>query len=108
MQQSVQEQVMDGAEVFFILKDRKLILAQRHPPESFYIKGMMENGRFIPKSTVLGIGDLAQDGRYGWLELHSKEFFPMESDRKAITPFVKGYMQQDNFVPSVREIYSEP
>lgn len=105
-------QVVDGAEVFFILRDQKIvpIAADKTIPSSFYIKGVIEGGDFVPKSAVLGVGDLAKDGtRYGWLELKAKEFYPMESDKKALTPFVKGYITSDgSFVPSMREVFDEP
>lgn len=98
----------DSTEVFFILKNQEIIPAQKLVPDSFYVTGIIRNGQFIHKSQVLGIGELATSGRYGWLELNSKEFNPMESPKKAITPFVKGYLTKGGFVPANREIYSEP
>jgi hypothetical protein len=97
----------DGTEVVFILANQKLIESPRIAPEGFYVRGIMENNQFKPKSAILGIGELATNGRYGWLELISKEFFPMESDRKALTPFVKGYITKTGFIPSVREVFDE-
>lgn len=108
--QETSSQVADGSEVFFILKNQQIIPidSDKKTPSTFYIKGLMEGGEFIPKSTVLGVGDLAKDGRYGWLELKTKEFNPMESDKKAVTPFVKGYMNGESFIPSMREVFDEP
>jgi len=103
-----EQQWHDGAEAIFILANQAVIQTQKHPPDGFYVKGVLENGVFRPKTGVLGIGELATDGRYGWLELNSKEFFPMESDRRALTPFVKGYMTDRGFMPSVREVFDEP
>lgn len=111
---SLQEKTMqekewrDGMEVFFVLHNQELMQVQRQTPEGFYVKGIIVGGQFMPKTTVLGVGDLAQSGRYGWLELNTKEFFPMESPKKALTPFVKGYMTNNGFVPSSREVFSEP
>jgi hypothetical protein len=104
----MQEPLRDGTDVFFILFDQKIIEAPKQVPESFYIKGVIEGGEFNPKSDILGVGELAKEGRYGWLELLSKEFYPMESDKKAVTPFVKGYMVGKGFVPSMREVFKEP
>lgn len=98
----------EGAEVFFVLKSREVIPSQKAPPEGFYVRGKIERGRFKPKSMVLGIGDLAKGGHYGWLELNSKEFFPMESDRKADMPFIKGYLIKEEFKPSEREVIDAP
>jgi hypothetical protein len=98
----------NGTEVFFILRNQQITEVHKETPEDFYIKGLIEDGGFIPKSNVLGIGELARSGRYGWLELISKEFYPMESDKKANTPFVKGYMTDQGFVPSMREVFDEP
>jgi hypothetical protein len=98
----------DNTEVFFILQNQTLVPAQRQVPESFYVAGIIRNGEFISKSQVLGIGELAKNGHYGWLELSSKEFNPMDSSKKATTPFVKGYMTKNGFIPSNRDIYSEP
>lgn len=98
----------DGSEAFFILLDQSIVEAHKQTPEHLYIKGVIEGGRFSPKSEILGVGDLAKEGRYGWLELSSKQFYPMESDKRAITPFVKGYMTQEGFAPSTREVYKNP
>jgi len=98
----------EGAEVFFVLKNREIIPTQKMPPEGFYVRGKIERGRFKPQSGVLGIGELANVGRYGWLELNSKEFFPMESDRKADMPFVKGYLIEEEFKPSERDVIMSP
>lgn len=108
MDYTSEDQWQNGSEVFYILHNQKIVAAQKQVPEEFYVKGLMEEGEFLPKSGVLGMGDLAKDGRYGWLELHTKEFFPMESDKKAITPFVKGYMTGKGFVPSARDVFEEP
>lgn len=108
MQEESQEQLQDGTDVFFILRNQELIQSMKHPPDSFYIKGIIENGDFLPRSAILGVGEMAKAGRYGWLELSSREFFPMESDKKAVTPFVKGYMTDKGFIPSVRDVFDEP
>ncbi len=100
--------LIDGTEVFFMLKNQSVVSAQKTAPEGFYVKGVMEGGRFSAQSNVLGIGQLATSGRYGWLELNSREFFPMESDQKANTPFVKGYITPQGFVPSEREVIDTP
>lgn len=108
MQGTEQEALTDGTEVFFVLRNQQVIQVQKQGPENFYIKGIIEEGEFVPKSGILGNGELAKSGRYGWLELGSREFFPMESDKKASTPFVKGYMTPQGFIPSMREVFSEP
>lgn len=108
MQGNNKEIWQENTEVFFILRNQQMEEVQKNVPSSFYVKGIITNGEFIPKSGVLGIGELATSGRYGWLELKSKEFYPMESDRKVITPFVKGYMTDNGFVPSVREVFDAP
>lgn len=95
----------DGTEVFFCLKNQSVLSSA---PDGFYVKGIMENGRFNATSNVLGLGQLATSGRYGWVELNSGEFFPMESDQKANTPFVKGYITKDGFIPSEREVIDTP
>lgn len=98
----------DNTEVFFVLSTQEILPQQKQVPTSFYVSGIIRNGEFVNKSQVLGIGELATDGRYGWLELQSKEFNPMESSKKAQTPFVKGYLTKKGFVPSSREVFSEP
>ncbi len=102
------ESYQNGSEVFLVLRDQQIQGSQKHPPSTFYIKGLMENNEFVPKSSILGNGELATKGRYGWLELGSCEFFPMESDKRAKTPFVKGYMTPEGFFPSARDVFSEP
>lgn len=102
------ETLSDNTEVFFILNTQEIVPAQKQVPSSFYVTGIIKNSEFINKSQVLGTGELATDGRYGWLELKSKKFNPMESAKKAITPFVKGYLTKEGFIPSSREVFSEP
>jgi|JI10StandDraft_1071094.scaffolds.fasta_scaffold1505630_1 hypothetical protein len=109
MNLSSEERIENNSEVFFILSNQTIIRAQKTMPQGFYVKGSMEGGKFIAKSDVLGVGNLATSGRYGWLELQSKSFFPMESDRKALAPFVKGYQNAaGDFVPSEREVINIP
>ena len=100
--------LQEGTEVFFVINTREIILSQKATPEGFYVRGKIERGRFRPKGGVLGIGNLATEGRYGWLEINTKEFFPMESDKKADMPFLKGYMVEDEFKPSEREVIDGP
>ena len=66
---------VEGTELFFLLLPQKLVLAEKNPPEGFYIKGLVNNKKFKPTSQILGIGELATSGRYGWLELNTQEFF---------------------------------
>lgn len=108
MQIKTDHDLGEGADVFFLFRTKEIIAAQKTPPEGFYVRGKIERGRFRPKSGVLGVGDLARGGRYGWLELNSKDFFPMESDRKADMPFVKGYVNDNNFIPSERDVIDSP
>lgn len=108
MQEQHEPSWQDGSEVFYVLKNQKIVVAEKQMPETFYIKGLIEDGQFIPKSSILGTGDLGKTGRYGWLELRTGSFNPMESPVKAVTPFVKGYMTDRGFVPSVREVFDEP
>lgn len=108
MQTQEANQYSNGDEVFFILQSQQLILAQKTPPKNFYVKGIIENNSFKPTSEVLGAGTLASNGDYGWLEIKSKQFHPMESARTAITPFIKGYMTKAGFIPSEREVFDTP
>ena len=119
-QQSQQEEAMhmasentldhlsDGSEAVFLISSQSVVVDTKSKPEGFYIKGTIHAGKFHPTSEVLGIGELATKGRYGWLELNSRIFFPMESDQKANTPFIKGYLTDDGFVPSLREVIDTP
>src|SRR5262245_18717332 len=107
MQDSIEQKWQDSTEVYFLLATQEMIEVKKHPPEGFYVKGVVEGGQFVPKSSILGIGELAKEGRYGWLELNTKEFFPMESDRKATTPFVKGFQTEGGFIPSVRDVFND-
>lgn len=102
-------QLQDGTKVFFILDERQVIPAQKHMPNSFYVEGVIEDGKFVSKSNVMGVGEMAASGeQYGWLELSTVEFHPMESARKAETPFVKGFMTRKKFKPSNREVFNAP
>jgi len=110
MSKLTRENLSEGTDLFFVLSSQELLLAEKTPPNDFYIKGVVQNKKFKPMSQVLGIGELANSasGRYGWLELNTQEFHPMESDRKAETPFVKGYMTAKGFVPAIRDVIDVP
>lgn len=102
------EHLSDGSEAIFLISSQSIIADSKSKPEGFYIKGTIHDGKFHPNSEILGIGELATQGRYGWLELNSRIFFPMESDQKANTPFIKGYLTDNGFIPSIREVIDIP
>lgn len=109
MQHQAKIASFEGQEVYYILSKGEIEPHSKDRPNTFYIEGSIREGRFFPKSKVLGVGDLGKDGRYGWLELNTNEFSPMESGKGAVTPFVKGYQSQSgSFVPSDREVYTTP
>lgn len=99
---------VEGTELFFLLLPQKIVVAEKNPPDGFYVKGLVSNRKFKPMSQILGIGEMANSGRYGWLEINTQEFHPMESDKKAQTPFVKGYMGPKGFSPSIRDVIDAP
>lgn len=95
----------ENLSVFFRLIDGKILTLGEQEPSSFYVKGHLENGRFIVESQVLGAGQLASSGRPGWMELPSGEFFSQEVMRGVISPYVNGFMTNNGFVPSSREVH---
>ena len=99
---------VDGTDLFFLLLPQKIVIAEKNPPEGFYVKGLVNNKKFKPTSQVLGIGEMASSGRYSWLEINTQEFHAMESDKKAVTPFVKGYMTPKGFLPALRDVIDAP
>jgi hypothetical protein len=100
----------EGQEVFYVLSKGEILPMAQEKPKTFYVEGWVRRGKFFPKlNKVLGIGDLGTEGHRGWLELNSNEFYPIESGKGAITPFVKGYKNsQGQFIPSEREVYIMP
>jgi hypothetical protein len=100
-------QFQDKQTVFFILKNGAMCTTKDNfDPETLYVKGSMENGQFIVdvKNGVQGDGPLSQSGRQGWLEICSGEFFPDETGKAPVSPYVNGYMTNEGFIPSSKII----
>ncbi len=100
-------QFQEKQTVFFILKNGAMCTANDNlDPKILYVKGHMENGYFIVdvKSGVQGDGQLSQSGRQGWLEIGSGEFFPDETGKAPISPYVNGHMTNEGFIPSSKAI----
>lgn len=98
----------NGTEAIFILKEQKILPKGKQLPQDFYITGTIIDGNFVVNGKIQGTGSLGAAGRKGWLELNTNEFFPEESGRRAISPFVQGYMTDNGFVPSTREVSVSP
>jgi hypothetical protein len=97
--------MVTGDEVFLLLKDASIISAtSNQAPGSFYIRGKLQNGTFLPQSEVLGDGDLKKEGQKGWLELSSRRFFTETASQMKQTPYVVGYITSNGFVPDSREL----
>lgn len=96
----------EGQEVIFIISSKTIKIKDKELPNEFYIAGKIENGLFVPTNkNVLGKGELAKDGRKGWIELNNQEFYLEESGRSAQSPFISVFLNnQGAFIPSKKEI----
>lgn len=94
----------ENEEVFFVLKNATMCSAMSPIPNSFYIRGRVHNGQFVPESTVLGEGEFEVIGQNGWLEIKIGKFYPAHTAQAPISPYVEGHMTDYGFVPSRREI----
>lgn len=97
---------MTTATVFYVLKDSTILSETDSVPDSFYLVGHMENGRFIlDQNRVLGEGKFAKEGRPGWLEISNNQFYSQETPRSVTSPYIKGYMTTVGFVPSTEFVH---
>lgn len=95
----------EGEPVYLHLGTQQLWRRTRGVPEGFYLEGRFENGGFVPQGGVLGEGPMgADDGVPGWLELANGQFCPDQTGRPPFSPFVKGRMTAEGFVPSSRAL----
>lgn len=96
----------EGQEVIFIISTKTVKIKDKELPEEFYITGKIDNGLFIPTNkSVLGKGELAKNGRKGWIELNNQEFYAEESAKSAQSPFISVFLNDKGYyIPSRREI----
>lgn len=80
------------------------IVAADQKPAGFYVEGFLEGEIFVPKGQILGSGSFGQSGQPGWVELSNQQFFPEQTGRAPISPYIEGFMTDDNFLPSSRLI----
>ena len=98
---SISYSSLEKATVYYILKNSTIAEKNDSVPNSFYLIGHMENGQFIlDENRVLGEGKLAKAGRPGWLEINSNQFYSQETPRSVTSPYIKGYMTEEGFIPS--------
>ena len=71
----------------------------------FYVKGRFENGQFFISGLIVGDAELATQGIPGWFELSAQKFYSQQTAQAPVSPYVVGYMTDQGFVPSRREIY---
>ena len=95
----------ENQSVFFVLSTGKIQPASEPSPASFHIKGHFSGGRFIVESQVLGSGILASSGRPGWMEIPSGQFYSQEVMRGQTPPYINGYMTEEGFIPSSRQVH---
>jgi hypothetical protein len=71
---------------------------ETEPPTEPYLRGRILGGLFQPTGGVSGIMSEPPPRRIvtrGWLELRSRAFFPENSKRERIPPFVEGYQDAE-------------
>ena len=95
----------EGEEVFFVLKNASMCKVNAKEPTSFFLKGRVHNGNFLPQSEILGSEPLAHDGTKGWLELESGKFYTTQTPRSPKSPYVNGFMTDEGFVPDSKQIH---
>lgn len=89
--------------MFLTLQSSKMS-AESPEPGSFYVQGRVKDGHFVPESGVLGEGQFAAEGTRGWLELTTGQFHPDHAMRTPESPYIKGVLTKNGFVPSSREV----
>lgn len=96
-----------GDAAFFILQSCTICPANSNQtPQTFYVKGHMDRSRFVPESQVMGEGSLElQTGTPGWLELDTGHFYPMQTARAPVSPYIKGNMTTQGFIPANRQVH---
>ena len=94
----------ENSDMHFSFESAK-VSATRNTPTGFYVRGHMEDGQFVPEGKILGDGSLDVEGRAGWMELPSGKFFPFHAAKSPKSPYVKGHMTPNGFVPSTRELH---
>jgi hypothetical protein len=94
----------DNGDVIFTFKGAQVGPAKASPA-TFHVRGRMIDGKFKPEGEVLGEGSFEVEGQAGWMELSSGKFYPFHAARSPTSPYVKGHMTQQGFVPSTREVH---
>ena len=63
-------------------------------PSGLYVRGRLEEGRFVPEGEVQGEGPVgASTGTPGWVELRDERFRPAMIARPTLPPYVDALLQ---------------
>lgn len=103
--------VPERGTAYLRLADGSLILPPRRPTD-FHIVGRLAGGRFVSERGVRGAGESCEDLRQvepdaapAWIELSNGLFYPDQSARTPLAPYVHGCISQaGHFHPDGKEI----
>lgn len=74
-------------------------------PAGLFVRGRVEDGRFVAEGDVEGEGELGEAGQPGWLELADGSFHGDQTARPPFPPFVRGFRTPGgDFRPSSRKV----
>ena len=91
----------DGTTTLLILDELLFVADTGQTPKGFFLRGVMENGLFIPDDKGLqGSATSPVGGTPGWVELHTGRFLPAMTARAPAKPFIEGRMTKVGFFPS--------
>ena len=95
----------DTTAAYLVLTDGSIHDGGSYPAASLYVKGTLDQGRFMPQGDIEGEGALGEAGQPGWMELADGAFHGDMTSRPPFPPFVRGFRSpQGEFRPKSRQV----
>jgi hypothetical protein len=93
------------AEAYLLVRDGSIHTGSP-PSNDFYVRGAVSSSNvFRPIGNVEGVGELADRGIPGWLELSRGTFVRRQADMSPYHPFLRGFLDPNlTFRPETRII----
>lgn len=97
-------QKLNDGSFFFTFPEN--IFEPEHPtnPQQLFLRVNVKGGRVVTDPRIEGEADLPAQGTPGWYELGARKFFPTQTAKSPASPFLEGFLTENGFVPSTRQV----
>lgn len=99
----MQQKLNDGS---YFLTFPENIFESKHPtnPQQLFLRVDVRDGQLQADPRIEGETELTATGTPGWYELGAQKFFPMQTAKSPVSPYLEGFLSENGFVPSSRRV----